>query len=127
MKKYFGFLFLIILVAGSFIGYKYYSETYQSNTAYALVPETVPEKKPTLDASGKIQPGLYSYKYTLTFVKENGKTQTMGFDVTGKAPTPLSPNSFITAKISKKRITSGPKEISEAELPENVLKALQKK
>ncbi|MBP2099026.1 DUF1093 domain-containing protein [Enterococcus rivorum] len=126
MKKIFGSLFVIIALVGGYFGYKYYAETYQDMKAYALVPESIPEKKPIKNDTGAIEEGLFSYHYTLTFVKENGETQIMDYELSGETPTPLKPHSFVEAKISQKRITSGPSEISRTAIPEKVLKQLEK-
>ena len=45
MKKgIFGVIVLILLGVGGFFGYKYYSETYKTTTAYTKIPAEVPEK-----------------------------------------------------------------------------------
>lgn len=45
MKKgIFGVIVLILLGVGGFFGYKYYSETYKTTTAYTKIPTEVPEK-----------------------------------------------------------------------------------
>lgn len=54
MKKgIFGVIVLILLGVGGFFGYKYYSETYKTTTAYTKIPTEVPEKRNQRTAMGK--------------------------------------------------------------------------
>lgn len=126
MKKIIGVIFLIALGVAGYFGYNYYNDTYNGQTAYARIPETVPEKTQTKSDSGEIIKGWSSYKYTLTFVKENGEKQTMGYDLSGENPTPYQPNAIVKADISKKRIIKGPNAVSESEVPDKVMKELNK-
>lgn len=48
----------------------------------------------------------------------------MTYELSGENPTPFKPGTFVTAEISKKRVTNGPNTIKESDIPENVLKAL---
>lgn len=126
MKKIAGILVILILLVSGYMGFGYWNNTYNGKIAYALIPEEIPEKEPTKDMDGNIQKGLYSYNYELKFVKENGEIQTMEYSISGEKPEPLTPNSYIKAKISKKRVTSGPSSVSEADIPSNIKKILDR-
>lgn len=126
LKKIIVLLTTLFGVAVVLSGCSYYNDTYKGETAYALVPTEVPEKEATKDKDGKVQDGLYSYNYDLTFVKEDGTTQKMEVEVSGENPTALTPDSYITAEISAKRVTKGPNPVSKDGIPENVLKVLDK-
>lgn len=125
MKKIITIILLALILVGGYMGFNYWNDTYNGKTAYALVPETVPEKEQTKDMDGKVQQGLYSYNYELKFVKENGDIQTMEYSVSGENPEPLTPNAYIKAEISKNRVISGPNTISENDVPDNAKKVLQ--
>lgn len=118
-------IILVALIVLGFFGYKYYAETYAGQEAYAVVPNEVPAKEPTRDSAGKVQTGVSSYNYTLTFVKKDGTKDTREVEISGENPTPLTPNSFVKAKLSKKRITEGPSEISKKDIPANLLAKLE--
>lgn len=118
-------IILAALVVLGFFGYKYYAQTYASQEAYAIVPNEVPAKEPTRDSSGKIQSGIYSYNYTLTFVKKDGTKDSREVEISGENPTPLTPNSFVKAKLSQKRVTEGPSEVQKNTIPKNILSSLE--
>lgn len=124
MKKIIAVIVLLLLAFGGYKGYKYYEETYKSETAYAKTPETVPPLKDTLDNQGKKVDNLKSYDYQLTFVTESGQKIDLSYSVSSENPQPLEPNSYITAEVSKKRITKGPSAIEEAKIPKDVLNKL---
>lgn len=115
---------LLIIGIVSYYGYKYYESTYKTITAYAVVPANVPEKEKTKSNDGKEVKGIYSYKYTLTFVNEDGEHKKMEFESSGETPTPLEPNSYVKAEISKKRVVKGPNKVAENKIPKNVKKEL---
>lgn len=125
MKKIIALVAVAVLAFVGYQGYKYYSETYASDLAYAIVPAEVPEKLPTKDMNGDTVDGLYSYNYDLTFVKEDGSTQKMSFEVSSEDPTPLEPNTYISAEISLKRMTKGPNPVIEKDIPEKALAKLK--
>jgi uncharacterized protein YxeA len=50
----------------------------------------------------------------------------MEYSISGKTPEPLTPNSYVKAKISKKRVTSGPSAVSESDIPSNIKEILDK-
>jgi uncharacterized protein YxeA len=126
LKKILGILLIIVIAVVAVFGYKYYDNTYKSETVYAVVPNEVPTKEQTKDNSGKIVADSYSYEYTLTFVHEDGTKQVMEYELAGDNPTPLTQNSFVTAKISKTRITEGPNPVDQSKIPEKVLAVLTK-
>ncbi|KAF1302979.1 MULTISPECIES: YxeA family protein [Enterococcus] len=125
MRKTIGGLVLILVLGvGAYFGYNYYKETYQGIPAYAKVPATTPEKVQTKSDSGEIIKGWSSYKYTFTFVKENGEHQEMTYELSGENPTPFQPNTIVKASISKKRVIKGPNVVEKSSVPEKVLKEL---
>jgi uncharacterized protein YxeA len=124
MKKILGVLGIVALAAITFFGFRYYMETYQGETAYAVVPKEVPQKTVTKDMSGKEVSGSYSYYYTFIFVKSNGQTQKMDYEISGEQPTPLEPGSYVVAKISKKRVTEGPNPIEVSKIPKKAKQVL---
>lgn len=126
MKKTILLVAALLGVTLALSGCSYYNDTYKGVTAYALVPTEVPEKEATKDQNGKVQDGLYSYNYDLTFVKEDGSTQEMSVEVSAKDPVPLTPDSYITAEISAKRITEGPNPVAKEDIPEKALAVLEK-
>ncbi|MGM0287194.1 hypothetical protein IGL04_001432 [Enterococcus sp. AZ085] len=120
MKKgIFGVIVLILLGVGGFFGYKYYSETYKTTTAYTKIPAEVPEKTKSKNSDGKIIAGEYSYHYDVIFVKADGKATKRTFSVSGEAPQPLKPGSYVQADISDKR-TSSPRVIAEEKIPKKI-------
>ncbi|MGH1788257.1 YxeA family protein [Enterococcus faecalis] len=124
MKKIGAILFICLFIVGGYTGYRYYADTYKGEKAYAQVPLEIPERKQTLNNRKQPVSGLYSLKYTLTFVKSNGKTQVMEYERTDKNPQPLEPNAYIEATISKKRIIQSPIKIDKKEIPEKAFAQL---
>lgn len=124
MKKIGAILFIGLFIVGGYTGYRYYADTYKGEKAYAQVPLEIPERKQTLNNRKQPVSGLYSLKYTLTFVKSNGKTQVMEYERTDKNPQPLEPNAYIEATISKKRIIQSPVKIDKKEIPEKAFTQL---
>lgn len=122
--KFLKFIILILFVAGGFFAF-YYSQTYVGSVAYAKTPSEVPEMKPTIDMDGKTINGLYSYKYKLTFVSSDGHKDVRDVEISSEKPTPLQPNSYVKAKLSKKRVTEGPTSIDESSIPKKTLDKLQ--
>lgn len=130
MKKIISVLLLVVVVFISYKGYEYYSETYKATTAYAVVPNEIPEKKETVDATGeKITDNdgsmNYTYDYNFNFVKVNGDSQVQGFDLTGSDPVPYEPGSYVRAEISNKRVVKGPYSVAESDIPKEVLNKLK--
>ncbi|MGI6155577.1 MAG: YxeA family protein [Enterococcus sp.] len=125
MKKIFSLIGIVFILFLGGITYKYYNDTYVGKTAYALVPTTVPNKELTKDSSGKIISNYYSYNYTLEFVDEKGEVAVQSYELSSQDPTPLTPNTYVTAEISKKRIVEGPNPIDASQIPENVLAKLK--
>jgi len=117
---------LILIVVFGYKGYEYYSTTYKGNVAYAKVSETVPQVEDTKDDTGQVVPGSKSYHYDFDFVKEDGSTQKMDYELSGDNVTPLKPGSYVKAKISEKRVVSGPNDVSKSEIPKTVLEKLDK-
>jgi uncharacterized protein (TIGR01655 family) len=126
MKKIFGLLFFIAVVMLGFFGYHYYQETYVGETAYAQVPDAVPEKIEHESKSGiGNNAPWYSYDYNLRFVKEDGRVEKQSYQVSGDDEKPLEPGTYIKVKMSKKRVLEGPTYISEQELPDKVKEKLK--
>lgn len=125
MKKIIALIALVAVGVVGFKGWQYYQETYQGVTAYALVPDTVPEKVQTVDDSGNKIDGWSSYDYQLTFVKTDGSTQQLEYELSNSDPTPLRPGAIVKAKISQKRVIEGPNEVPQDKVPAEVLKKLQ--
>ena len=123
MGKFIGALAVILLGVGVFFGYQYYNNTYKTTTAYAKIPEIVPEKIKTKDMSGDIVENSYTYEYDVTFVKENGETTKRTFDVSGENPQPLKPGSYIKAEISNERVNA-PTEVAAADVPNSIKEQL---
>lgn len=118
MKALYSLIGIAAVAALGFFGYRYYSTTYQGVTAYAKVPAQTPAKEPTKDNQGKVQDGLYSYNYKgIDFVKEDGSHQVMDVEISSENPQPMQPNSYVTAKISKKRVLEGPNPVQESDIP----------
>jgi len=127
MKKIFGLVTLVIIVIGGYFGYQYYHDTYVGEIAYAKVPVQVPERKEHKSKSGIGDTSdWYSYDYAVTFVKENGTIQEDTFQLSEDNQQPLRPNSYIKAKLSKKRILEGPTTVDQSEIPKKVLAELEK-
>lgn len=118
-------LLLLAVGVASFAGCSYYKDTYKGVEAYAKIPEQVPEKVQTKDHNGKVQSGLYSYHYNLTFITIDGDTQQMDYELSDENPTPFEPGSYVKAKISKKRAIEGPNGVSESDVPKDVLEKLK--
>lgn len=55
----------------------------------------------------------------MTFVKADGKATKRTFSVSGEAPQPLKPGSYVQADISDKR-TSSPRVIAEEKIPKEI-------
>lgn len=125
MKKILALLGIILLVVVGGPIYSYYQSTYHGVVAYAKTPEAVPEKEKFVTSNGKTIDDMYTYHYTLTFVKEDGSTQKMDFSISGETVTPLPANTIVKAKISEKRVTEGPNAIENAQLPEKVAAVLK--
>lgn len=131
MKKIIPIVLLVVAAFIGFKGYQYYNDTYKATTAYAVVPQTIPEKKEARDATnqkitdndGSIN---YSYDYSFNFIKKNGKKQTQEFSLTGSKVTPYEPGTIVTAEISNKRVVKGPNVVSEDQVPQEILKELKK-
>lgn len=124
MKKLIGTIALLMLLFGGYKGYQYYDQTYNSQVAYAKVPETVPPLTDALSSSGEKMWNWKAYDYELTFVTKDGKTVKLPYTIASENPTPLEPNSFVKAEVSQKRVTSGPTTINEKQVPKNVLTML---
>lgn len=125
MKKIIGLVAIVLVGFLGFSGYKYWNETYNGKVSYALVPTEIPEKQETVDASGVVQEGLFSYKYSFDFVNEDGSHQPMTFELTGENPEPFAPNTIVRAKVSQKRVTEGPNHVEENTVPKKVLDILK--
>lgn len=115
---------LVVVLVVFLFGWKYYTDNYQSHTAYAIVPKTVPEKVKTVSDSGKKFPNSYSYEYNFNFVLENGKTREIKFDLIGKDPKPFTPDAVVKADISKKFVIKGPSSVNEENVPKKVKNVL---
>ncbi|WP_312543032.1 DUF1093 domain-containing protein [Enterococcus sp.] len=125
MKKILVTLGVLILAIGGYFGYKYYANTYQAVTAYALTPEKIPTAHQTVDQSGNKIDGYTSYDYTFEFVKKNGEKEIMTYELSGENVTPYAPNTLIKAEISHTHIVSGPNEIKQSEIPATILAELE--
>lgn len=130
MKKILVVLLLGVTAFIGFKGYVYYNDTYKATTAYALVPENIPEKTETVDDSGnKITDSdgsvNYTYSYSFTFVKTNGATQMQEFSLSGSKPIPYEPGSYVRAEISNKRVVKGPYSVAEKDVPKEILDKLK--
>lgn len=126
MKKIVGISAVVILLVSGYMGFNYWNDAYNGKTAYALIPEEIPEKEQTKNMNGNIQQGFCTYNYELRFAKENGEVKTMKYSISGTPPEPLTSNSYVKAKISKKRVTSGPSAISEADIPSSLEEILDR-
>ncbi len=124
MKKLIGALALLLLLFGGYKGNQYYDQTYNSQVAYAKVPEKVPPLKDARNDSGEKMWDWKAYDYELSFVTKDGKTIKLPYTIASENPTPLEPNSYVKAEVSQKRVTSGPTTINENQVPNNVLTAL---
>ena len=130
MKKWISLIILMGVCFVSYKGYVYYNDTYKGATAYALVPNEIPEKKEALDMSGAVikdSDGTvnYSYDYSFDFIKSNGKHQNQTFGLTGTKPVPYEPGTFVQAEISNKRVVKGPYSVEEKDIPKEILNKLK--
>lgn len=128
MKKILGIILLAALLVVGVVGYRYWDSTYNGTTAYTYVTAT-PEKKPTVDSSGaKVSDNgqqLYSYDYSLTFVREDGSKVNLPFEISRINPTPLANNSYYIGKVSQKRVLEGPSPIAASKVPQKIKDALK--
>lgn len=124
MKKIIGLIVIVILGVVGYKGYEYYHSTYVGETAYAYVPTEVPQKEQTKDSGGKDVAGWSSYKYQFTFVKANGETQSMGYELSGSNPTPFTPGAIVKAVISEKRVLKGPNIVEKDSVSKDILNKL---
>lgn len=126
MKKVFGVVAVVLVVAAGWFGWNYYQSTYVAKDAYAVVPTEVPAKTKTKNDAGKVVPDSYSYLYKITFVDEDGKSSTRTVEISGDSPEPLTPGKYIKAGLSAKRIVEGPNYVEESAVPDKVLKLIKK-
>ncbi|MFT8411752.1 MAG: DUF1093 domain-containing protein [Schleiferilactobacillus perolens] len=131
MKKILGVILVILIGVGGFYSYQYWNKTYNAKTAYAIAP-AVPKKTETVDMDGKkvVEDGqqLYSYDYNIQFVREDGSKVTIPVEISNKDPKPLTPGTYLKAKVSQTRATEGPNPVSSASaVPANVCRILQSK
>lgn len=117
---------LVLIVIFGYKGYEYYSTTYKGEVAYAKVPEEVPTAVDTKDDTGEIIAGSKSYQYDFDFVKEDGSIQKMDYELSGDNVTPFKPGSYVKVSLSKKRVVSGPNDVSKSDIPKTVLDKLDK-
>lgn len=120
MKKLVWLIVGVAVVVLAYFGWNYYSSTYQGHTAYAVVSSQVPQKKQTVSDSGKKIKDSYSYVYHFKFVRTDGKTQNMTYELSGSDPKPFTPKSYVKAEISDKRVTNGPNEVSADKVPSDI-------
>ncbi|EQC81458.1 hypothetical protein HSIEG1_2948 [Enterococcus sp. HSIEG1] len=66
-------LLVVALGVGGYFSYKYYSETYQGVTAYARTPKETPERKQTVDGSGKKSKAILLINIRLNLLKKMAK------------------------------------------------------
>jgi uncharacterized protein YxeA len=125
MKKIILFFMVLLIPVMGLAGCSYYDDTYKGTTYYSLVPATVPEKTATLDQDGKTVDGEFSYIYSINWVDKDGNEMTRKVEISGKNPEALTPGKYISAEISKKRITKGPNYIEKGEIPQNALAKIQ--
>lgn len=119
----------LVVVLLAYLGWNYYAETYQAHEAYAVVSSKVPTKKKTVDDSGKAIANSYSYVYNFRFVRTDGKVQHLQYELMGSNPKPFTPNSYVKAQISEKRVIEGPNQVSADrtdQIPSNVKAKLNK-
>ncbi|MFD1431817.1 DUF1093 domain-containing protein [Lacticaseibacillus yichunensis] len=128
MKKIAGLIAVILIAALGFVGYRYWDTTYHSHDAYAVVTEGVKEKSKTAKGTDYKVNGkqYYMIKYTFDFYDASGNKTTLSYDGPESAdPTPLTPGTYVRAKISQKRVTNGPWTISEGDVPAKALSAIK--
>ncbi|WP_172188002.1 DUF1093 domain-containing protein [Lentilactobacillus kribbianus] len=127
MKKIISLIALLILAVGGYFGWQYYTQTYQGHPAYAVIPNQVPKREATVDDNGKKVADSYSYSYKLHFVRTDGKTETLPYEVMGSDPKPFTPNATVKAEISDKRVVKGPNYVSKDKVPDAVKDKLNQK
>ncbi|WP_054670324.1 DUF1093 domain-containing protein [Lentilactobacillus senioris] len=120
MKKIIWLIVGVAVVVLAYFGWNYYQETYQGHTAYAVVSSKVPTREKTVDDNGKTISNSYSYVYHFKFVRTDGKVQNMEYELMGSDPKPFTPNSYVKAKISQKRVINGPNEVKADQVPSDV-------
>lgn len=127
MKKILGGIAVLVVVVVGFMGYRYWSATYQTTTAYAKVT-TVTKKKATENGKDYKVNGqqYYYYDYTFTWVTKNGDTRDLGYETkqAPDGPMPLTPGQYVTAEISHTRVVKGPTAISAGSVPSSVKEKL---
>lgn len=120
MRKIVWLIVGVAIVVLAYFGWNYYQETYQGHTAYAVVSNRVPKREKTVSDSGKTIDNSYSYVYHFKFVRTDGKVQKMDYELTGSDPKPFTPNSYVKADISEKRVINGPNQVSADKVPSDI-------
>lgn len=123
MKKIIGLIAAVLVVFGLYKGYEYYNVTYKATPAYAKVPAQVPELKDTVDDAGKKIAGSKSYSYKLTVITTDGERRVLDYNI--EDADPLTPNAYVKADISQKRVVKGPEGVQKSDVPTSVLEKLK--
>ncbi|MFD1486046.1 DUF1093 domain-containing protein [Lacticaseibacillus baoqingensis] len=127
-KAIIGLIVLVIVVFGGYKAYSYWNTTYNGETAYAQVPAAVKHKSKTDSGADYKKNGqqVYYYEYDFTWANAKGETKHVAWEGPESTdPTPLAKGSYVTAKVSAKRVTKGMQTISVNQVPAQALKALQ--
>ncbi|WP_461214571.1 DUF1093 domain-containing protein [Lacticaseibacillus sp. GG6-2] len=127
-KAIIGIVVLVIVAFGGYKAYSYWNSTYNGTTNYAVVPEPVKHKSKT-DGGGDYKKNgqqVYYYSYDFTWADADGNVKHVAWDSAESTnPTPLTPGSYVTAKVSAKRVTKGLHTVAKADVPAAALKALE--
>ncbi|BAN74567.1 MULTISPECIES: DUF1093 domain-containing protein [Lacticaseibacillus] len=120
MKRVIGVVALLAVLVLGFFGYQYWNSTYNGVEAYAVVTEGKKEASKNDDGSPYKVNGkqYYTYEYDFVWITKDGQERKLGFSSPESAdPKPLTPGTYVKAKISQKRVTAGPQTVSADSVP----------
>ncbi|MDR1852485.1 MAG: YxeA family protein [Propionibacteriaceae bacterium] len=133
MKKIGGAIVALVVIAaacvGGYFGYQYYQDHYVGTETWAKITYT-PEKQMQISDSGEritdstTGAQIYEYEYEVTGYTADGHERTMTFRIDGVDPKPLEVGSYVECMASDARVVSGPKTVSESDVPASVLQKL---
>ncbi|MGX4763871.1 hypothetical protein [Holzapfeliella sp. JNUCC 72] len=130
MKKIIGIIVLVAIVLVGGFSFKYYSDTYKSQDAYAIVKQA-PTVEAEKDSNGQLvadsnNKQIYSYNYKETFVFENGTKQDTEFSVRSinKDNVPYAVGQYVKGELSKTRVNNTTL-VEKSQVPQSVVNQLK--
>lgn len=122
MKK--SIIAVIIVVIVGYLGWQgfhYWDTTYNGVTAYAKVESAKKVASKNNDGSNYKINGkqVYTYQYdSVTWVTTSGEVRHVNFtSAESTNPTPIATGTYVKAKISQKRVISGPNPVAASAVP----------